>query len=91
MITVKCAHQERGRFTAETLVRRLRENLPDRMNVGDSLPAPLEKLKTQYRFQLLLRGPSAVKLSRHVRAVLDKFPLPPDVMVAVDVDPYQLL
>ena len=61
------------------------------MNVGDSLPAPLEKLKTQYRFQLLLRGPSAVKLSRHVRAVVDKFQLPMDVTVAVDVDPYQLL
>ncbi len=91
LITVKCAHQERGRFTAETLARRLRENLPDRMNVGDSLPAPLEKLKTQYRFQLLLRGPSAVKLSRHVHAVLDKLQLPTDVIVAVDVDPYQLL
>ncbi len=47
--------------------------------------------KTQYRYQLMLRGRSAFKLSRHVRAVVAKLQLPLDVNVAVDVDPYQLL
>ncbi len=91
LITVRCAHQERGRFTAETLARRLGEALPEGISLGDAVPAPLEKLKGQFRFQLLLRGKSAFKLSRHVRAVLAKLQMPPDVTTAVDVDPYQLL
>ena len=91
LITVRCAHQERGRFSTETLARRLRENLPEGANLGDPVPAPLEKLKGQYRYQLLLRGRSAFKLSRHVRAVLAKMQLPTDVIVAVDVDPFQLM
>ncbi len=91
LITVKCSHQERGRFSTETLARRLREGLPDGASMGDPVPAPLERLKTQYRYQLMLRGRSAFKLSRHVRAVVAKLQLPLDVNVAVDVDPYQLL
>ena len=91
LITVRCAHQERGRFTAETIARRLKEGLPEGATLGDAVPAPLEKLKGQFRYQLLLRGKSAFKLSRHVRAVLAKMQLPTDVIAAVDVDPYQLL
>ena len=91
LITVRCPHQERGRFTAETIARRLREDLPSGAEMGEPGPAPLEKLKTYYRYQLLLRGPSALKLGKHVRAVLAKLPLPADVIVAVDVDPYQLM
>ena len=59
--------------------------------MGEAAPAPLEKLKGNYRFQLLLRGRSAQKLSRAVRAVLAKLTLPADVLVAVDVDPLQLM
>ena len=91
LITIRCAHQERGRFTAETVARRLKERLPEGVTMGDAVPAPLEKLKGQFRYQLLLRGRSAFKLSRHVRAVLAKMQLPTDVVAAVDVDPYQLL
>ncbi len=91
LITIRCAHQERGRFTAETVARRLKEGLPEGATLGDAVPAPLEKLKGQFRYQLLLRGRSAFKLSRHVRAVLAKMQLPTDVIAAVDVDPYQLL
>ncbi len=91
LITIRCAHQERGRFTAETVARRLKEGLPEGATLGEAVPAPLEKLKGQFRYQLLLRGRSAFKLSRHVRAVLAKMQLPTDVVAAVDVDPYQLL
>ena len=91
LITVRCPHQERGKFSTETLARRLKENLPEGTNLGEPVPAPLEKLKKNYRYHLLLRGRSAFKLSRHVKAVLAKLQLPTDVVVAVDVDPFQLM
>jgi len=36
-------------------------------------------------------GGAILRLSRLVREALDKLPMPEDVAVAVDVDPYQLL
>ncbi len=59
--------------------------------LGEATPAPLEKLQGQFRFHILLRGAAVMRLSRLVRETLDKLPLPEDVAVAVDVDPYQLL
>jgi primosomal protein N' (replication factor Y) len=91
LLAVRCPHQERGRFTMETIARRLREDLPESIAMGEPGPAPLEKLKSNYRFHLLLRGKSALRMGSHVRAVLDKLPLPPDVVATIDVDPCQLL
>ncbi len=91
LITVRSVHEARGKFSAETLTRRLREALPEEFTVSDATPAPLEKLHGQFRFHILLRGSAILRLSRLIREVLDKLPLPEDVTAAVDVDPYQLL
>ena len=91
LITVRSAHETRAQFSAETLTRRLKENIGSEFIVGDAAPAPLEKLQGQYRFHILLRGAAIMRLSRLVRETLGKLPFPEDVAVAVDVDPYQLL
>jgi len=91
LITARSNHEGRAKLTAETLVRRLKESLGSEFTVGDAMPAPLEKLQGQYRFHILLRGEAIMRLSRLLRETLDKLPFPEDVMVAVDVDPYQLL
>ncbi len=91
LITVRSAHEERAKFSAETLRRRLREDLPGEFSIGDATPAPLEKLQGQFRFHILLRGSAILRLSRLMRETLDRLPMPEDVAVAVDVDPYQLL
>ncbi|MFZ1219885.1 MAG: primosomal protein N' [Chthoniobacterales bacterium] len=91
LITVRSEHEGRAKLSAETIARRLRENLGPEFIVGDATPAPLEKLQGQFRFHILLRGEAIMRLSRLVRETLDKLPLPEDVLAAVDVDPYQLL
>ena len=91
LITIRSEHEARGKFSAETLARRLKEALPDEFNLGAPAPAPLEKLQGHYRFHILLRGEAIMRLSRLIRETLDKLPFPEDVAVAVDVDPYQLL
>jgi primosomal protein N' (replication factor Y) len=91
LITVRSAHEGRAKLSAETLKRRLSEALPEEFILGDSTPAPLEKLQGQFRFHTLIRGEAIVRLSRLVRETLDKLPFPEDVTVTVDVDPYQLL
>jgi primosomal protein N' (replication factor Y) (superfamily II helicase) len=91
LITVRSPHEARAKLSAETLVRRLRENLGSEFILGDATPAPLEKLQGQFRFHILMRGEAIMRLSRLVRETLDKLPLPEDVVASVDVDPYQLL
>ena len=91
LITVRSAHEARAKFSAETLTRRLKENLPNEFILGAPAPAPLEKLQGQFRFHILIRGEAILRLSRLIRETLDKLPFPEDVAAAVDVDPYQLL
>jgi len=91
LITVRSAHEGRAKFSAETLVRRLKESLGSEFILGDATPAPLEKLQGQFRFHILLRGGAIMRLSRLVRETFEKLPLPEDVVATVDVDPYQLL
>ena len=91
LITVRSAHEGRAKFSAETLARRLKEAVGTEFILGDPTPAPLEKLQGQFRFHILLRGAAIMRLSRVVRETLDKLPFPEDVIVTVDVDPYQLL
>ncbi|HEY5037120.1 MAG TPA: primosomal protein N', partial [Chthoniobacterales bacterium] len=56
LITVRSEHETHASFSAETLVRRLREALPNEYKIGDPTPAPLEKLQGHYRFHILIRG-----------------------------------
>ena len=91
LITVRSAHEARAKFSAETLMRRLKERLGTEFVLGEPTPAPLEKLQGQFRFHILIRGEAIIRLSRLVRKTLDKLPFPEDVTVTVDVDPYQLL
>ena len=91
LVTVRCAHQERGSFSLETLHRRLKEVLPPHTTLGEPAPAPLEKSHGNYRFHLILRTRTVQKLTRVLNEVLEKLTFPEDVTVTVDVDPYQLL
>ena len=91
LIHIRSAHQGRAQLSAETLTRRLREDPPPGATISEPAPAPLEKSHGQFRYHLVLRSRSVRPLSRHIRAVLDKLPMPEDVIVTVDVDAYQLL
>jgi primosomal protein N' (replication factor Y) (superfamily II helicase) len=91
LIQVRSPHQTRGQFSAETLARRLQEVLPPDTTLSNPAPAPLEKSHGNYRFHVMLRTRAITRLSRALRAVLDKLTFPEDVVVTVDVDAYQLL
>ena len=91
MITLRGTMLERVEFSAITLSRKLKAAAPEGILVGEGVPAPLEKAKSYYRFQVSLRGSSSVRLARLARGVLDALPMPEDVFVAVDIDPLHLM
>ncbi|MFV0337157.1 MAG: primosomal protein N' [Chthoniobacterales bacterium] len=91
LLLVRGEKKELTSFTADTLVRRLAERLPEGTILGEASPAPIEKAKNYYRFHIVIRGPKGMLLSRYVAGVLRAFTVPQGVHIAVDVDPLQLL
>lgn len=86
VLTSRSAHERRAEFTLQTLHRRLNEEPPPGMEIGEPLPSPLVKAHGQFRFQLMLRAPSARALTKHVQRALEKTTLPEDVTVVFDMD-----
>jgi len=91
MIHVRSEHQRRAEFTAETIHRRLAEHLSPGTTLNAVVPAPIERSKGYYRFQILIRTKTIRQASHSARSVLQKLTFPDDVQVSVDVDPYQVL
>ena len=91
LATIRSPHEVKAEFSAKTLARRLREDLPDGVMMSGPVAAPLAKSHGNFRFHLTLRTRAILKLSRHLREVLDKLTFPEEVIVTVDVDPYQLM
>lgn len=86
VLTSRSTHERRAEFTLQTLHRRLKEDLPKGIELGEPLPSPLVKAHGQFRFQLMLRGPKGRTLTKHVQQVLEKITLPEDVTVVFDMD-----
>jgi primosomal protein N' (replication factor Y) len=91
MILIRSEHQRRAEFSAETLHRRISEQLDPAMTLHPVVPAPIERSKGYYRYQILMRTKAIRRLSKTIRGILDKLTFPEEVIVAVDVDPQQLM
>jgi primosomal protein N' (replication factor Y) (superfamily II helicase) len=91
MVHIRSEHQRRAQFTAETIHRRINDQLDAGVTLHPVVPAPIERSKGYYRYQILLRTKSIRRLSKNVRSTIEKLTFPEDVHVSVDVDPYQLL
>ncbi|MBT6400230.1 MAG: primosomal protein N', partial [Verrucomicrobia bacterium] len=81
LLLARSSHERRAEFTLQTLHRKLAEDLPNQVILGDPIPSPLTKSHSQFRFQLLMRGPNARILSHHLNKILRATPTPEDVIV----------
>ncbi len=80
--------RERGEARLRELARRIEAHpLSATARVLGPAPAPLEKLKGRWRFQLLIRGPSIRDLQTLLRAAVSD----PPPELTIDVDPWDLL
>jgi primosomal protein N' (replication factor Y) len=85
--------RDRHRGRAEKFLSELAQDLEAHplargIRVAGPAPAPFEKLRGKWRFQLLLRAPSGRRVRSLLQAVL---PQSPAVDLVIDVDPYELL
>ncbi|HUF60581.1 MAG TPA: primosomal protein N' [Verrucomicrobiales bacterium] len=91
LLHVRSKNQRLAEFTTQNLAQRLAAGLPAGLVLGEPLASPLEKASDLFRFQLMIRAPTAPPAVRHLRSVLDRMTFPSEVVVIVDVDPVSLL
>ena len=61
------------------------------MDVGDAVPSALEKAEGWYRWQIMLRAPSASVIVKSWRWLIGVRPPPKELRVSLDVDAYNLM
>ncbi len=88
-VLIKDRQRQRGEGEIAALAARVQQHpLAEGIRLTGPAPAPFERLRGEWRFQLLLRGPSAARIHDLLRATLPSRS-PSDIVV--DIDPFQLL
>lgn len=84
-------NEELVKLTGETFMRKLTPLLaPDILAAGPS-PSPIEKIKNEFRYQIVIRAPRTSDVAGPLRQALARFPWPEDIKHSVDVDALSLL
>ena len=76
---------------AEEFAARLREVLPAGVRMGDAAPAPIAKIRAQYRYQICLRGTAVRAMTKALRGIVLSARLGKGIEVYADVDPRSLM
>ena len=95
-LTFKGDSEEKVAFCAEAYARELSATPVGRalraaVIVSEACPAPLAKAKGLYRYQVLMRSETTRAMTRPLRDVMSRKPLPPNVTVSVDVDALSIM
>jgi len=89
LLTLKGRNEEKVKFSADHLKRELDKllaGLPDLVVAGPA-PAPMLRVETFYRYQIMLRVPRMAALSRRLALLTQSLVLPEEVSLIVDIDP----
>ena len=93
LVTLRGRNEDKVKFTAEHVRRLLAaacRDLPDLILCGPA-PAPVLRVETFYRYQLMLRTRHMTRLSPRLGELQAQLTLPEGVTLTVDVDPVNLL
>jgi primosomal protein N' (replication factor Y) len=91
--TLKAVTEEARRF-ASRLARKVRSRATRGVQILGPAPAPLPKIKNQFRWQLLIKTKSIIATARLIRNLLEEeraSKQKPAVRITVDVDPMDML
>jgi len=79
------------RFFSEQWAKRVRDGFGSRLEVRGPAPAPVEKMRDEYRWQIWYFTASVTKVIDDLSALLRGFKWPDDITQMLDVDPMNLV
>ncbi|MEM6911207.1 MAG: primosomal protein N' [Verrucomicrobiota bacterium] len=86
-VTSRSKKERLAQFTLETLVNRLKKELPPEVLVGEAVPAPVLRVADHYRYQVSLRAPKSRTITAPLKRALLELQASKEVSLLVDVDP----
>ncbi len=93
LLTLKGRNEEKLKFSADYLKRELEKAVGGikELVIAGPAPAPLQRAETYYRYQIMLRAQRMAALSQRLARLIRELSLPEDVLLAVDIDPVDLM
>jgi primosomal protein N' (replication factor Y) len=79
------------KFFSEQWAKRVRDSLGDRVELRGPAPAPIEKIRDEYRWQLWYFVASVTRVIGDLSRLRDGFEWPDDITQMLDVDPMNLV
>jgi primosomal protein N' (replication factor Y) len=93
-VVVRSPSKELAQGFAETVAEKIRaaqERFEVQFNVMGPAVAPVEKLRGNFRFHLLLIASQHLQMQEVIQAAIGEFPVVDDVQWIVDIDPQDML
>lgn len=90
LLHVRSKHERLAEFAIENLCQRLRKDLPKGILMSQPNPSPLERAQTLFRYQVMFRCTQATTMARYIKGVMKGMTFPEEVIVILDVDPFQI-
>lgn len=82
--------EQKAKRVGASLRRHVKDKDKNRIEILGPAPAPIEKLRNRYRWQILLKGKKAVPLLELAKTAYEMHPRG-NVRLHIDVDPYNML
>lgn len=90
-IVVSSADSSAAREVAEQVAARLRDMTGTELTVLGPSPAPMARVKRNFRWHVLLKAPAGADIAAPVRLAVTAIPRRQGTSIAVDIDPVDLL
>lgn len=90
-IVFRAFNKKDAEETAMAAVEILKENTPKGCDILGPSECPIEKINSNYRYQIILKGSSIIPLQSAARKLLFDYKHNPSVYIEYDVDPVSLL
>jgi primosomal protein N' (replication factor Y) len=91
LVTFRGRSEEKVKFCIETAARRLREALRDSVEVPEPGPAPMPRLRDEYRYHIFLLTAHMPALAKVLKREVLSVRWPEEIRATVDVDPVSLM
>ena len=83
-------HETKAADRANALAAALERETPKEVEIIGPAPAPIARLKNQFRFHVALRAPADLPLSDSVRAALERLSPTDRLSIHIDMDPLNM-
>ena len=93
-IVLRGENEMNSRLATEELTKQLQSAASvdsTEIRIQGPSPAPMEKLRGQYRFHILLKSTDGNNLRELVRRSVEKYQLPDNVIITIDIDPVDMM